>query len=144
MPRFNSESATLAGLQASQLRRQLVLNAVARIIHRSSRYEHVIPMLEDLRWLRPFTLIDFQLAVLVHWCLHPARRPFQPSPSQVVVILVWNSGIWRVIHTQTTADTIHSQMRIYSRHFAAWRRLSPTPLSYLYGMYITFLRLHWG
>jgi len=45
--------AALAGLQASQLRRlQSVLNAASRLIHRSSRYEHVTPMLRDLHWLR--------------------------------------------------------------------------------------------
>jgi len=68
--------ATLAGLPTSQLRRrQSVLNAAARLIHRSSRYKHVTPMLRDLHWLRSPECINFKLAVLVYRCLHgPAPR----------------------------------------------------------------------
>ena len=43
MPCLDYGNATLTGLPASQLRRlQSVLNTAARLIHRSSRYEHVI------------------------------------------------------------------------------------------------------
>jgi len=63
-------NATLAGLPASQLSRlQSVLNAAARLIHRSSQYEHVTPMLRDLHWLRSPERIDFKLAVLTCRCL---------------------------------------------------------------------------
>jgi len=56
---------------ASQLRRlQSVLNAAARHIHRSSRYEHITAMLQDLHWLRSPERIDFKLAVLVYRFLH--------------------------------------------------------------------------
>ena len=49
-----------------------MLNAAARPIrlHRSSRYEHVTPMVRDLHWLRSPECIDFKLAVLVYRCLH--------------------------------------------------------------------------
>ena len=48
MTRLDYGNATLAGLPASQLRRlQSVLTAAARLIHRSSRYEHITPMLRD-------------------------------------------------------------------------------------------------
>jgi len=71
MPRLDYCNATLAGLPASQLSRlQSVLNAAARLIHRSSRYEHVTPMLRDLHWLRSPERIDFKLAVLTYRCLH--------------------------------------------------------------------------
>jgi len=71
MPRLDSCSATLAGLPASQLSQlQSVLNAAARLIHRSSWYEHVTPMLRDLHWLRSPERIDFKLAVLTCRCLH--------------------------------------------------------------------------
>ena len=71
MPRLDYGNATLTGLPASQLRRlQSVLNAAARLIHRSSRYEHVTPMLRELHWLRSPERIDFKLAVLVYRCLH--------------------------------------------------------------------------
>ena len=73
MPRLDYGNATLAGLPTSQLRRlQSVLNAAARLTmhHRSSRYEHVTPMLRDLHWLRSPERTDFKLAVLVYRCLH--------------------------------------------------------------------------
>ena len=69
--RLDYGNATLAELPTSQLRRlQSVPNAAARLIHRSSRYEHVTPMLRDLHWLRSPEHIDFKLAVLVYRCLH--------------------------------------------------------------------------
>jgi len=71
MPRLDYCNATLAGLPASQLSRlQSVLSAAARLIHRSSRYEHDTPMLRDLHWLRSPECIDFKLAVLTYQCLH--------------------------------------------------------------------------
>jgi len=71
MPRLDYCNATLAGLPASQLSRlQSVLNAAARLIHRSSRYEHVALVLRDLHWLRSPERIDFKLAVLTYRCLH--------------------------------------------------------------------------
>jgi len=71
MPRLDYCNATIAGLLAFQLSRlQLVLNAAAKLIHRSSRYEHVTPMLQDLHWLRSPERMDFKLAVLIYRCLH--------------------------------------------------------------------------
>jgi len=71
MPHLDYCNATLAGLPASQLSRlQSVLNAAARLIHRSSRYEHVTPIMRDLHWLRSPECIDFKLAVLTYRCLH--------------------------------------------------------------------------
>jgi len=63
-------NATLAELPVSQLHQlQSVLNATTRLIHRSSRYEHVTPMLRDLHWLRSPECINFKLAVLIYRCL---------------------------------------------------------------------------
>jgi len=71
MPCLDYCNATLTGLPASQLSRlQSVLNAAARLIHRSSRYEHVTPMLRDLQWPRSLERIDFKLAVLTYQFLH--------------------------------------------------------------------------
>ena len=59
----------------------------ARLIHRSSRYEHITPMLLDLHWLWSPERIDFRLlAVLICRAtvsvrLHPALRRFQPPLS---------------------------------------------------------------
>ena len=75
---------------ASQLRRlQSVLNAAARLIHRSCRYEHVTPMLQDLHWLRSPECIDFKLAVLVYRCLNglaPRPTTFSVSPTPIVAV----------------------------------------------------------
>ena len=71
MPRLDYGNATLAGLHAFQHRRlRSVHNAAARLIHRSPRYEHITPLLQDLHWLRSPERIDFKLAVLVYRCLH--------------------------------------------------------------------------
>jgi len=71
MPRLDYSNATLAGLPAFQHRRlQSVLNAAARLIHRSPRYERITPLLRDLHWLWSLERIDLKLAVLVYWCLH--------------------------------------------------------------------------
>jgi len=71
MQRIDYCNATLAGLPPSQLSRlHSVLNAAARLTHRSSRYEHVTSMLRDLHWLRSPERIDFKLTVLTDRCLH--------------------------------------------------------------------------
>ena len=46
-------SATLAGLPTRLLDRlQSVLNAAARLVYGSRKYDHVTPLLQDLHWLR--------------------------------------------------------------------------------------------
>lgn len=67
MPRLDYGNATLAGLPAFQLRRlQSVLNAAARLIHRSPRHLYS----RHVHRLRSPEFIDFKLAVLVYRCLH--------------------------------------------------------------------------
>ena len=67
IPCLDYGNTTLAELPASQLHHlQLVLNAATRLIHRSSRYEHVTP----IHWLRSPECINFKLAVLVYRCLY--------------------------------------------------------------------------
>jgi len=80
-------NATLTGLPASQLSRlQSVLNAAARLIHRSSRYKHVTPMLRDLHWLRSPERIDFKLAVLTYQCLHSLAPRYLSDYIQSVAV----------------------------------------------------------
>jgi len=47
-----------------------VLNAAARLTSDSCRYEHVMPLLNDLHWLRVPECITYKLCVLVYNCLH--------------------------------------------------------------------------
>jgi len=71
MPRLDYGNTTLAGLPASQLcHLQSVLNTTIRLIHQSSWYDHVTPMLQDLHWLLSPERIAFKLAVLIYRCLH--------------------------------------------------------------------------
>ena len=71
MPRLDYGNATLAGLPVYQHQRlQSVLNAAARLVHRSSRYDHITPILCDLHWLKSPERIDFKIGVLVYRCLH--------------------------------------------------------------------------
>ena len=65
--RLDYGSATLAGLPTRLLDRlQSVLNAVARLVYGSRKYDHVTPLLLDLHWLRVPERIAFRLAVLVY------------------------------------------------------------------------------
>jgi len=87
MPRLDYCNTTLAGLPASRLSQlQSVLNAAARLIHRSSRYEHVTPMLRDLHWLRSLERINFKLAVLNYRCLHSLAPRYLSNYIQSVAI----------------------------------------------------------
>jgi len=53
MPRLHYGNATLAGLPEHQRRRlKSVLNAAARLIYRTSRCQHVTPLVRELHWLR--------------------------------------------------------------------------------------------
>ena len=93
MPRLDYGNATLAELPSSQLRRlQSVLNAAARLIHRSSLYEHVTPMLRDLHWLRSPERIYFKLAVLVYRCLHGLTPQFPTTSSSSLILTAVVSG----------------------------------------------------
>ena len=51
-------------------RLQSVLNAVARLVYSSRRYDNVTPLLRELHWLRKSQRIDYKLAVLVYRCLN--------------------------------------------------------------------------
>ncbi len=63
--RLDYGSATPAGLPTRLLERlQSVLNAVARLVYGSRKYDHLIPLLKDLHWLHIPERIAFRLAVL--------------------------------------------------------------------------------
>jgi len=96
MPRLDYSNATLAGLPAFQIRRlQSVLDAAARLIHRSPRHEQITPILRHLHWLRSPECIDSKLVVLVYRCLHGLAPHylsdycclFQPSTTSFIVII---------------------------------------------------------
>jgi len=75
--RLDYGNATLAGLPAQQYHRlQSVLNAVARLIYRRRRFDHVTPLLRDLHWLKVPERVTYKLAVTVYRCLHGMAPPY--------------------------------------------------------------------
>ena len=49
---------------------QRVQNTAARIVTRSSKYDHITPVLKKLHWLPVKSRITFKILVLVWKCLH--------------------------------------------------------------------------
>ena len=77
LPHWDCSSATLACLTARLLDRlQSVLNAAARLVFGSCKYDDVTPLLRDLHGLRVPRRITFRLAVLVHRCQHGLVPPY--------------------------------------------------------------------
>jgi hypothetical protein len=52
------------------------MTAAAKLIQRRRRYDHVIPLLRDLRWLKSSERVDFKLAVTTCKCLHGLAPPY--------------------------------------------------------------------
>ena len=52
------------------------MNAAARLIYPSSRFDHITPLLKRLHWLKAKERIDFKVAVLVYKCLHGTAPPY--------------------------------------------------------------------
>ena len=74
----------IGGLPAYQHQRlQSVLNAAARVVRRSSRYDHITPILRDLHWLK--SPVDFKIGVLVYRCLHGLAPQYLSDYFQRVV-----------------------------------------------------------
>ena len=63
------------------------INSAARLIHLTSRYEHVTPLLIQLHWLPIEQRITFKIAVITFKALHGAApsyitdlmKPYTPS-----------------------------------------------------------------
>ena len=79
----------------AQCRRQTYTFIYSRLKHRSSRSEHVTPMLRDLHWRLSPERIYFKLAVLVYRCL---------------LCTVWRHGI-SPDHIQRVADSNRRHLR---------------------------------
>ena len=70
LARLDYGSITLNGITHQRLvnRLQSVLNAAARLVCNSRKYDRISPLLRDLHWLRVPERIKFRLAVLVFRC----------------------------------------------------------------------------
>ena len=89
-PLFDYCNSLLYGQPKCSLQRlQSVLNSAARLIHLSSRYEHVTPLLIQLHWLPIEQRITFKIAVITFKALHGSAsdyitkliKPYIPSRS---------------------------------------------------------------
>jgi len=80
-------NATLAGIPQNLLwRLQSVMNAAARLIYSSSKFDHITPLLRQPHWLKSTEMIDFKHPVLVLKCVHGLR--LHTSPMNLVVQLI--------------------------------------------------------
>ena len=89
LSRLDYGCATLAGLPRQLLDRlqsgsparvaHPVLNAAARLIFASRRYNHVTPHVHSLHWLWVPERITFRLAVLAYRCLHGSAPAYLAS-----------------------------------------------------------------
>jgi hypothetical protein len=104
--RLDCCNATLYGLAASNLRlQQVVMNATARLVTDTGRYEHIAPVLCDtLHWLPVQQQIIFKIAVLAFHCVRGtcpayfndvcvplAAIPGRTNLRRVAAPTVWNS-----------------------------------------------------
>jgi len=77
LSRLDFGNSILVGMPALLQRLQSVMNAAARLIFPSSKFDHVTPVLRQLHWLKVRERIDFRLAaVLVYKCLHGLAPPY--------------------------------------------------------------------
>lgn len=85
LSRLDYGSATLAGISAYHIKRlQSVLNAGARLICSSRKYDHITPLLSELHWLKMQQRIEYKLGVLVYRCLHGLAPPYLANSLQRV------------------------------------------------------------
>ena len=67
LSRLDFGNATLTGAPAYLLERlQSVMNAAARLIFSSSRFDHISPLLSRLHWLKAAEWISYKVAVLAY------------------------------------------------------------------------------
>jgi len=77
MTRLDCGNSILAGIPQYQLKRlQLVMNAAARLVFSSSRYEPITPLLRQLHWLKAAERIDYKLVLLVYKCRLGVAPPY--------------------------------------------------------------------
>jgi hypothetical protein len=101
LSRLDYGSPTLAGLPAYLIDRlQSVLNAAARLVCSSRKYDHVTPLLRELHWLKMSQRIDYKLAVLVFRCLNGLAPSYLAADLQRVADL---DGRRRLRSASTTA-----------------------------------------
>ena len=130
LSRLDYGGSTLAGLPARLLERlQSVLNAAARLVYGSRKYDHVLPLMHDLHWLRVPERITFRLAVLAYRCQHGLAPPYLADELHRVADV---ESRHRLRSASTTAlvvpNTVHSTIGDRAFPVAASRVWNSLPL----------------
>jgi len=113
------------------------MNAAARLIYSSLRFEHIIPLLHQLHWLNAKEWTDFKLAVLAFKWVHGSAPPYfidelsHPADSQARCKLRLASSSILVVHwtcLMTTGDqsfpvTMSHVWNNLPQHVIAWHYL---------------------
>jgi len=86
-----------------------IMNAAARLVFLSSRYDHITPLLHRLHWLRAPVRIAYKQAVLVHQCLRGFAPAYLADDLQPVAEL---SGRQRLRSSSTSALVIPPPTRL--------------------------------
>jgi len=97
--RYNSKGKNQSAKWLDRL--QFVLNAAARLVYLSRRYDHVTPLLRELHWLRMSQRLNYKLAVLVYRCLNGLA----PSMDVCIIAIIQTSMLRRIANDlQCVAD----------------------------------------
>jgi len=108
LTRLDYGNATLAGLAIQSLvKLQSVLNAAARLIFLSRKFDHVTPLLRELHWLFFAERINYKLALLVFKCLNGLASPYLACEFRRVAD---TESRWR-LRSASTAELIIPRVR---------------------------------
>ncbi len=89
-------NALLGGCPASSINKlQIVQNAVARVLTRSRKYDHITPILQSLHWLAIKFRISYKILLLTYKALNDL------APAYLTNLL---SRYKRDLHTVVTRD----------------------------------------
>ena len=82
--RLDYRNSLLVNLPASQiLRLQRVQNNAARLITRTSRHDHITPVLRGLHWLPVASRIHFKVLVLAYLCVSGLAPTYLAEPLHI-------------------------------------------------------------
>jgi len=113
-------NATLACIPSFQLDRlQAVMNAAARLLFQTNRYDHITPLLRRLHWLRVPQRISFKLAVMMYQCVRGLGPAYLTDAIQPVAMI---PGRHRLRSSSTSALDVSSTRLSYCRRTIVSRR----------------------
>ena len=83
----------LFGVPSNLLNRvQLVQNSAARLVSRTSKMDHITPVLVRLHWLPVRAWVEYKVALMTYKCL------FQPVPSYLRDRVILQEGLLDLLH----------------------------------------------